>query len=106
MFSKLNILLTAACFCAASAAASAATVTLSNKVGLDELERICAASGGIFWSDLSGYSCTRKNCDGKGNSCIVACSTDGVCTGTVPKKLPSGPERLKSILSPSINQAQ
>ena len=86
--------------------AEARKITLSSKTTLSQLKAICDSMGGSFWSNDNGYSCVRSNCDGKGNTCSVACDADGNCVGFVPKKIPPQTKDLRGILNPPITKGQ
>jgi hypothetical protein len=87
---------------AASHTAEARKVSISQKTTLAQLQAICDAVGGSFWSNNDGYSCLKANCDGKGNSCTVFCDANGNCEGYVPKPNPKQGNDLRGILNPSI----
>jgi hypothetical protein len=86
--------------------ANARKVGISRKVSPAELESICAAQGGTFWSNNNGYSCVKANCDGKGHSCAVVCDMSANCEGIVPVKVPPGRKDLQGIFNPPVTKAQ
>jgi hypothetical protein len=93
---------TAIALIAASQTAEARKISIGQKVSPNQLQAICAAAGGSFWSNDNGYSCIKANCDGKGHSCTVVCDLNADCTGYIPKNVPSQRKGLKDILNPSI----
>lgn len=86
--------------------AQARKVSVSRKVSPAELQAICAAQGGTFWSNNDGYSCVKTNCDGKGHNCAVVCNMDAVCEGFVPVKVPPKSNDFKGIFNPPVTKAQ
>ena len=48
------------------------------------LGRACSNAGGSFNSNPTGYSCEKKNCNGRGGTCGVYCNKDGKCDGETP----------------------
>ena len=87
---------------AGSQIADARKIAIGQKTTLNQLQAICAAVGGSFWSNNNGYSCVKSNCDGKGNSCSVVCDENGNCEGYIPVKIPPQSKDLRGILNPSI----
>lgn len=57
------------------------------KATVTEVRLSCSKSGGTFevHKDGKGYGCIRKNCDGKGGNCIVACDNNNNCNSSTPK---------------------
>ncbi len=98
----LQVAMTAIALLAAVQTAEARKVSISQKTSLAQLQAICDAVGGTFWSNNDGYSCLKSNCDGKGNSCTVVCDANGNCEGYVPKVNPKQAKDLRGILNPSI----
>ncbi len=86
--------------------AQARKVGISRKVSPAQLQSICAASGGVFWSNDNGYSCVKANCDGKGGNCAVVCNMEAQCEGFVPVKVPPRSNDLNGIFNPKITKAQ
>ena len=69
---------------------SAVIRQLNAHPGADELQAACG--GGEFsWSDDGdGYTCIKKNCDGKGGTCTVSCDQSANCQGSTPSKVGPG----------------
>lgn len=67
-----------------SPAAVAETVAITGTVTPVSLGNACSGAGGSFNSYASGYSCTKKDCDGKGGECAVHCTSAGQCIGSTP----------------------
>ncbi len=68
--------------------ASAGLVRIDGFHSWAEIKAACEKLGGIFYNHPDGgYGCTTQ-C--KGGMCVVGCTPDGKCTGSVPdKKAPS-----------------
>ncbi|RYE87341.1 MAG: hypothetical protein EOP19_04510 [Hyphomicrobiales bacterium] len=62
---------------------------ISAKVGVGELRGACSSAGGTFsvHADGGGYGCEKKDCDGKGGTCIVACDNNNNCNGSTPTRI-------------------
>ena len=62
--------------------------SLSTKVGVGDLRMACSSAGGTFsvHPDGGGYGCEKKNCDGKGGDCIIACDNNNNCNGQTPSR--------------------
>ncbi|EZQ17830.1 hypothetical protein CF98_33390 [Halopseudomonas bauzanensis] len=71
---------------------------LSQKVSAAQLSSACSQNGGNFslHEDGGGYGCRKDNCDGKGGTCQIACTNDGVCHGQTPSRVTT--INLNSIL--------
>lgn len=71
------------------AAAENKLVKISGTHGMGEIAGACASAGGefIIHSDAGGYGCTKKDCDGKGGDCHVACDNGGNCNGSTPARI-------------------
>ena len=72
---------------------------LAAKPGVGDLRQACSRGGGQFSiaADGSGYGCTKKNCDGNGGVCEVACDNNNNCVGSTPTRLDK-PTTLIGIL--------
>ncbi len=70
--------------------AMAEIVEIKGKVTPVALGRACSGAGGSFNSNPTGYSCEKKDCNGKGGTCGVYCSSNGNCTGTTPSRIKPG----------------
>ena len=72
---------------------------LAAKPGVGDLRLACSRGGGQFSiaADGSGYGCTKKNCDGNGGVCEVACDNNNNCVGSTPTRLDK-PTTLIGIL--------
>ena len=67
--------------------ASAVKITDIKKVSASSLASTCDQVGGTFTASSGGYSCEKKNCDGKGGTCEVHCTeTASSCVGVTPLK--------------------
>lgn len=65
----------------------------------------CSKGGGSFevHIDGGGYGCSKKNCDGKGGDCHVACSNkDNKCVGTTPGRIRAGADISKILNNGSL----
>lgn len=52
----------------------------------------CMDAGGQFVTNSAGaHGCEKKNCDGKGGDCKVACSENQECYGSTPGRVTSPP---------------
>lgn len=72
---------------------------MAAKPGVGELRQACSSAGGTFsvHADGGGYGCEKKDCDGKGGTCIVACDNNNNCNGSTPTRLVN-PATLIGIL--------
>jgi hypothetical protein len=94
--------------------ASADIVTIQ-PVSASSLAATCDKMGGKFTvnSNMSGYSCDKKNCDGKGSQCSVDCTIiEGKgpsCVGATPLKqrpqLATGSKGIEQLLTASPGKA-
>lgn len=81
------------------AASPVTAFPISQKMSIGELKSTCSKVGGEFLHDAGIMgTCTKKNCDGKGGSCVVSCAEDGTCGGKTPTAEFNGPQTLISIL--------
>jgi hypothetical protein len=56
---------------------------MASHPGADDLMAACG--GGEFsWGEGGGYTCTKRNCDGKGGHCTVSCDQEANCNGSTP----------------------
>lgn len=86
--------------------AAALKITEIKKVSAGSLKSTCDNVGGTFSQNPGGYSCEKKNCDGKGGTCEVHCTeTASSCTGVTPLKqrpiLTSGIAGIQQLLTAS-----
>ncbi len=72
---------------------------LEAKPGVGDLRIACSNAGGNFsvHPDGGGYGCEKKNCDGKGGTCTVACDNNNNCHGSTPSRIVK-PVTLTGIL--------
>src|SRR5690348_4584842 len=49
-----------------------------------EVANACSKTGGSLDGNPDGYSCVKKNCDGKGGECGIYCTRQGNCVGHTP----------------------
>jgi hypothetical protein len=68
-------------------------------VSQSQLKSACDKAGGLFSPSegTSSYDCIKENCDGKGGTCSVSCTSGGSCEGTTPTTL-VGPQTLLSLI--------
>jgi hypothetical protein len=78
----LRVLILGFAFAAFPLASHAAMVQLGAH-SEKEVQGACKSAGGSFWSNSSGYGCSKNNCDGKGGTCDVICH-EGKCVGVTP----------------------
>lgn len=86
--------------------ASAVEITNVKKVSPSELSATCGQMGGEFTTSSSGYTCEKKNCDGKGGNCSVNCTVGASkCVGVTPLKqrptLATGSKGIQQLLTAS-----
>lgn len=69
-------------------------------VSQSQLKSACDKAGGLFSGSPgpgTSYDCIKENCDGKGGTCSVSCTSGGSCEGTTPTTL-VGPQTLLSLI--------
>lgn len=81
----IRIAMAAVMVAAFAGRADARQISINGTHGREEIKSTCAKNGGNYYSNLDGYGCVTKNCDGQGNICAVNCQNGGKCTGSVPK---------------------
>ncbi len=98
VFVLLSLLLATA-FASALPAQANVIRPLAAKPGVGDLRMACSSAGGTFsvHADGGGYGCEKKNCDGKGGTCTVACDNNNNCNGSTPTRLVN-PTTLIGIL--------
>ena len=81
-----------AALCSVPGRAAADSVIISDIVSKTRLGNACTNVGGAPTTGIGGggYGCKKENCDGKGGTCTVKCTKEGVCEGTTPGRVAGG----------------